>query len=163
MPEFDVLKKVMQQNVVTITKDKSLVDACQIMANKNIGSIIVVDKENIKKAIGIFTERDLVKLMTHSKKDITKYTVEDVMISPVNSMDIPKIVSRHPYITLIKISELMQEKGFRRVPIIVKDELIGIVTETDLACFFKEIVKKHLSDVFKVDLESKMKSSYVNK
>ena len=45
----------------------------------------------------------------------------------------------------------MEDKGFRRVPIIVKNKLMGIVTETDVARYYKKIVKKHIYDIFNVE------------
>ena len=148
--KLTVLEKVMQKKVVTITKDRPLLEACSIMMKKNIGCIVVVAENNASNVIGIFTERDLLRIVT-VVKDVHALSVADAMVTPVVSMDIPKIVSMHPYITLLKISEIMEEKGFRRVPIIVKNKLIGIVTETDIARYYKKIVKKHIYEIFNVE------------
>lgn len=149
MGDFVILDKVMQKKVVTITKDRPLIEACNIMIKKNIGCIVVVSRRDPHKVLGIFTERDLLRIVT-IVKHIHNLTVADVMTSPVDGLDIPKVISRHPYITLIKISELMEKKGFRRVPIIVRGKLIGIITETDVTRLFKKIVKKHIYDLFSV-------------
>lgn len=59
-----LLKDVMNKNVVAVRPDISLKDAAKTMYDRHIGSLIVVDDENI---VGILTQSDIIKAVTLEK------------------------------------------------------------------------------------------------
>ncbi len=46
---------------VTITVDKTVVEAAEMMANHHVGLLVIVDKENPKKPLGVISERDIIR------------------------------------------------------------------------------------------------------
>lgn len=111
----------MTRPVITVTKDTKLKRVVKLMGDNNIGSVVVVENDI---PIGIFTERDLVKVV---RKDfnVDELIVKEVMTSPIKKVGLES--------TVLDISKLMNKHHFRRV-IVVDDlgRLAGIVTAQDL-------------------------------
>jgi len=114
------------KKIFTCTKDQTVFEACKLMAKHNIGTIVIVDKKDKKKPLGIFTERDLVKKVITQHKSSTEF-LENVMTRPLvtcseNSDD-------------VKISNLMKKNDIKKVVITKNKRLSGIVTQTDMIEF----------------------------
>ncbi len=111
----------MTHPVITVSKDTKLPRVVKLMADNNIGSVVVVENE---VPVGIFTERDLVKVV---RKD---FNVEELLIKEVMSSPVKKVGLDS---TVLDISKLMNKHHFRRV-IVVDDsgKIAGIVTAQDL-------------------------------
>ena len=91
-------------------------EAARIMSNKNIGSLIVMKKN---KVVGILTERDILKSIEKPGASVgTVMTKNMVFVDPNENLE--------------NAAELMTSNKIRRLPVIEKGELIGIVTATDL-------------------------------
>jgi CBS domain-containing protein len=94
----------------------SLKDAAKVMSDKNIGSLIVMRKDEI---LGIITEKDIIKNVDKIDKKISNFmTKEILMISEDDSIE--------------AATELMAEHKIKRLPVVKKDKLVGIVTATDI-------------------------------
>ncbi len=127
--EFDVkketsisVKDIMTEDVITLPKDATIHQAAKMMANSQIGCLIVGDGTEID---GIITERDLVTKVLAEKLDPDETTLEQVMTK--------KVIHIHGDMEVTAASELMTAKNFRRLPVVnSKRELIGVVTEKDL-------------------------------
>jgi CBS domain-containing protein len=108
--------------VVSVTTTQSVIDALKIMAEKNIGSVIV--KNDQDKFVGILTERDYSrKIVLHHRSSVDT-TVEEIM-----STDLPK-VSMHD--TIEHCMQLMTEKYVRYLPVFAGDELKGVISMSDV-------------------------------
>ena len=70
------LEYVVHKNMVTIPENYSIFEACMVMAEKNIGAILI-QKDN--QVIGIFTERDLLKRVIPSKVNVMTKIIGEVM------------------------------------------------------------------------------------
>lgn len=116
MPVQDVMTK----EVKTIEAEKPLVECIAVMNHSNIGSVIVVDGG---KAVGIFTERDLVRKISGGAM-ILGLEVSRVMTKPL------KVIS--PNTTLWEAITMMGRLGIRRLPVVEDGKLVGILTETDI-------------------------------
>ncbi|MEM4134206.1 MAG: CBS domain-containing protein [Candidatus Micrarchaeia archaeon] len=115
------LEAVMQKGVVVLESSKSALDAAKAMEKNKIGSVIVVEKG---KAIGIVTERDLVRRVLAVKKKPT-IKLKQIMSSPLRvarpEQDIQEaVLAMKKY----KIKKLAVVDGEGR--------LVGIVTDTDI-------------------------------
>ena len=91
--------------------------AAKLMAKKNVGAIMVVEK---KKLVGIFTERDAVFRVVAEGRDVETTTIGEVMTVDPICVDPDEIFGR----ALL----LMHDNGFRHVPVVDKGEPIGIVS-----------------------------------
>jgi len=114
-------RDVMNTKVVTISPEETVAVACRIMAEKNISCIVVTDNKNV---IGIFTERDLLKKVVAKKRDFAAVRIAEVMSSPV--VWIPSKMS------VFEASKIMGKKNIKRLPVIENEQLVGIITQTDM-------------------------------
>jgi CBS domain-containing protein len=116
------VEDIMVRNVATISKEERVTKAGEIMSARNIGSLIVVDN---KKPVGIITERDFLRKIIAKGLDPNRFNVEEVMTSPITSIS--------PKETIFKANQMLQEHEFRRLAVEENNELIGIITETDVS------------------------------
>lgn len=113
--------EVMSTDVATISSDEMVVTAAQMMSERDISCIVVVDEEKIT---GILTEADLLHKGAAEGKNINKMKVSQVMSSPVHCAD--------SNVSVLEASRDMESRGIRRLPIIDRGRLVGIITQTDL-------------------------------
>lgn len=117
----EILKKK-SSNVITITADQSLYAASQLLADHNIGAIVVVDSENAP--IGILSERDIVRNLATSKADVVNHSVQDAMTED--------IIIGFPDDDLSYVSGIMTDKRIRHLPIMDDQKLVGIISIGDV-------------------------------
>lgn len=108
-------------NPVTILPDAKVIEALAIMAEKNIGSMIVMEGGKYK---GIITERDYSRKIILMGKSSTETTVGEIM-----STDLPHISTAT---TVDQCMEIMTDKNIRYLPVFDGDQLIGIVSMSDV-------------------------------
>lgn len=108
-------------DAITVSPDATVLDALKIMAEKNIGSVIVMSEGQYQ---GIITERDYSRKITLKGKSSTDTTVADIM-----STQLPNI---SPDDTIERCMELMSDKNIRYLPVFKKNELKGIISMSDV-------------------------------
>jgi len=130
------IKEVMvpKGKLVYTTPDTTVKEAVKQMVKRNVGSILIVEND---KLVGIFTERDLMKMVAEDKPVYT--AIGDVMTKDP--------VSLRPDDPLSKAALIMSERGFRHIPI-VDDEgkLVGIISSRDISRVFYEAVEASFSE-----------------
>jgi len=114
------VKEIMVTNVVTTSPDSKLVEAAKIMEEKNIGSLVVIDRERV---VGILTERDFLR-MAAKGYDSRSSKVLDGMSKPA--------VTCEPMTTITEAFVQMRTHKVRHLPVIEKERLVGIVSLRDL-------------------------------
>lgn len=117
----EILAKKSAQ-VITITAEQSLYEASQLLAEHNIGAVVVVDSNNTP--IGILSERDIVRKLSTLKAEVIHHRVQDAMTED--------IIIGFPEDDLSNVSSVMTEKRIRHLPIIDEHQLIGIVSIGDV-------------------------------
>jgi len=148
------ISEIMEADVVYLNEMDSLKDALNTMLKENIGGIPITDGEKRVKAI--VTERDFVFLIAGI---VTGKTVNDYMSRNVAtaSSDMP----------LGNAARMMINKGFRRLPIIRDNVLIGIITASDIMRFlgsgdiFKKLVTGSAKEVFGVPVRTLIRRDVV--
>jgi CBS domain-containing protein len=109
------------RNTVTVAPATTVLEALTIMANHNIGSVMVMEHGELK---GIMTERD------YSRKVILKgKSSTDTPVSEIMSTNFPKI---SPKDTIEFCMELMSENNIRYLPVYENGALAGIVSINDV-------------------------------
>lgn len=111
----------MTKDVVTINKEKTIVEAAQIIGDKGVGSLVITDNGNI---VGVLTERDMITKCIAKGCDPSKTKVSEIMSSPVVAID--------PEADIIDAAKLMVSKMIRRLPVLDGGKLVGIITTYDL-------------------------------
>lgn len=117
---------ITKEKLVYTTPDVSVKDAVKKMVGKNVGSILIVENN---KLVGIFTERDLMKLVAEDKS----------VDLPIGEVMTKEPVSLKPDDPLSKAVITMSEGGFRHIPIVDEEgNLIGIVSSRDISKVYYE-------------------------
>jgi len=115
------VEDLMQPNVITIDSTMNVKDAATIMADANVGCIIVTKRND---PVGILTERDFVSRVVSKYLPLTT-PVTDVMSSP--------LINISPDETVWELALLMKTKGIHKVAVLKDNKLVGIITTTDVA------------------------------
>lgn len=120
---------VMVKEVVTIDDDVTVKEAADVMNKFEIGCLIAVRKG---KAMGILTERDILKRIVAGAKDATRTRVKDVMTSP--------LVVAEPAMDLGEAVKLMFQMKIKKLPVVDGKRLVGLVSLTDIARFQPQVI-----------------------
>lgn len=115
------LLQVKGYETASIESNKSLYDAMQLMADKNIGALLVVESE---KLIGIITERDYSRKMHLFDKLPQNILVKEIMTNQVAYVS--------PDYTTEDCMALVTEMRVRHLPVLENDQVIGIISIGDL-------------------------------
>jgi len=124
------VEDVMVKEVITIDENSTVKEAAEIMNKFEIGCLIAVRKG---KAMGIITERDLLKRVVAEAKDANKTKVKDVMSSP--------LVVVEPKTDLEEAVKLMFQMKIKKLPVVDGKRLVGLVSLTDIARFQPQVIK----------------------
>jgi CBS domain-containing protein len=115
-------KDVMTKNVVTISPDATLADVAELLGEKRITGMPVVNAEG--EVIGIITEKDILNFAYTYTGNLQNTKVKEAMTE--------KVVSFTSDTDIDKISLCFSKSDFRRVPIIDEGKLVGIITRRDI-------------------------------
>jgi CBS domain-containing protein len=111
---------IRNQTPVTMPPTASVQAACKAMHKRRIGAVLVADAKG--KLTGIFTGRDAVRFLA-AGKDPTATTLRTVMTRKPHTMP--------PGRTAIEALRLMRDGGFRHVPVVEEEVVVGIVSRGD--------------------------------
>jgi len=120
---------VMVKEVITIDEDLTVKEAAEIMNKFEIGCVIGVRRG---KAMGILTERDVLKRVVAEGKDAGKTKVRDAMTSP--------LVIAEPGMDLGEAVKLMFQMKIKKLPVVDGKRLVGLVSLTDIARFQPQMI-----------------------
>jgi CBS domain-containing protein len=107
--------------VVSISPDTTVIEALQIMAEKNIGSLVVLKNDQFA---GILTERDYSRKVILMGRHSSETPVSEIMTS-----DFPPVLLSD---TVEKCMQLMSSKHIRYLPVIDQGKLAGIISINDV-------------------------------
>ncbi len=113
--------------VFVIPQDETVVHACEILEKNRIGALIVVDKKDDladHHVVGIITERDVVKTISHHQLDIKEKPVSEIMSK--------KVISASPESSTEEAIKLMIENQIRHLAVLDGDKLIGVISMRDI-------------------------------
>ncbi len=139
-----MVKEILQRkgrNAISVSPDTKVLDALKVMADNNIGSVLVMQDN---KYLGIMTERDYSRKVILKGKNST-----DTKVSEIMSADLPHI---KPEDSVEHCMELMTNGNIRYLPVFKNDHLEGIISITDVV---KETIMKQQQTIMHLD-------SYIN-
>lgn len=117
-----------QNRILSIAPDDSVLNVIKMMATNNVGSIIVLDNDVLA---GIVTERDYSRKVYLVGKSSPKTKVKEIMSA--------RVICVRPEQTVNECMAIMTDKKIRHLPVIEKNQVIGMVSIGDL-------VKQVISD-----------------
>lgn len=116
-----ILKSKPEQTVHSVTPSTSVFDAVKLMAEKNIGALLVMEDARI---VGIITERDYARKIVLIGRSSIETPVRDIMTSPV--------IYVRPDQTNEECMALMTDNRVRHLPVMDGDKLLGLISIGDL-------------------------------
>ncbi|SDT59431.1 CBS domain-containing protein [Mucilaginibacter mallensis] len=120
-------------SVVTISADTTVLDALKLMADRNIGSVVIMEDGEY---LGLLTERDYArKVILHGKSS------HETPVREIMSTGLPRIV---PESSIETCMHIMSETNIRYLPVFVSDQLSGIISINDLVT---ETILSHLETI----------------
>ena len=127
---------VQRLNIASVKVDYTIYKCAQIMADSHIAALIVVDDDGI--LIGIITERDLTQKVLAAGLDGKATKVGDVMTAN------PDILG--PEDSAMDALELMQNRGYRHLPVVENGKCVSIVSSRDLYASIKEALEQDIRE-----------------
>jgi len=125
------VKDVMTKDVVTVESGKTVVEAASVMAEKDLGCLVVVVKGF---PVGIVTERDLVRRIVAVRGSF------DVLVREVMSKT---LVTIGPNVSLREAARVMASNRVRRLPVLDGNRLVGIIGASD---FVRSVGRKTVAE-----------------
>jgi CBS domain-containing protein len=124
----DLLKSKAHQSVHTIAPTASVFDAVKLMADKDIGALLVMEGD---KVAGIITERDYARKVALMSRSSRETPVREIMTSAVMYV--------RPSQTSEECMVLMTENRLRHLPVMDGSELLGLISIGDIV---KDIISE---------------------
>jgi CBS domain-containing protein len=115
------VEDVMVEDVISVSEKATVKEAAVLMEENEIGCLVVV---NNGKPVGIVTETDMVKRVVLGPADPEKTKVKKIMSRP--------LVFGNPQMDVDTASKIMRKRKIKKLPIIEKGRLVGLVTTTDI-------------------------------
>jgi CBS domain-containing protein len=111
-----------QQDVATISQERSVNDALLLLKERGIGALVVTGPQ--PPLVGIFSERDAVRALATSGADALNMTVAELMSTDVKTCDLTT--------TVTELMGLMTERRIRHLPVVHEQQLVGMISIGDV-------------------------------
>ncbi|HMI60119.1 MAG TPA: CBS domain-containing protein [Puia sp.] len=137
---MDTVRDILQIKgnlVYTVCPESSVYEALETLEEKNLGALVVL--ETCGKLDGIFTERDYARKVILKGRSSKETMVQDIMTES------PTFVT--PDTKIEECMQLMTKKFIRHLPVMDKDELVGIISIGDIVKYIinqKDFIIEHL-------------------
>jgi signal-transduction protein with cAMP-binding, CBS, and nucleotidyltransferase domain len=125
------IHEIMSKNVVKVNHEISALEISKIMVKRGVSSVGIIDNAN--KIIGIVTEKDLIREVCAKNILADTLTAAKIMSSPLIT------ISKNS--TINDAAKLMVEKKIKHLAIYENNDIIGIVTTSDLINFLRNKIK----------------------
>lgn len=112
---------ISHQNPLTLPASASVEYACQCMRQRRVGAVLVTEEG--RRLLGIFTGRDAVCRVLAEGKSASKTAIGEVMTRDPDTMP--------PGRSAIEALRLMQDGGYRHIPIVENGKVVGVISRGD--------------------------------
>ena len=124
------------REVATIVESQTVLAAARVLVERNIGSLVVTDGQ---RPVGIFTERDILRLTAREPG-----ALESIQLGGVMTRD---VITADPDDSVASVMDVMTRNRVRHVPILAEGELAGIVSIGDLVNACRESAESENSQL----------------
>ncbi len=127
------IEDVMNEEVILVEENEQVSHARNLMLKHGYSRILVVDQEG--KPVGILTEKDLIRKMRANGPQWKR--------RPIDKISIRRVMTSHPvtitpFRELREAVELMIKNNISSLPVVDDDEVVGIITKSDLMDFYSQ-------------------------
>ncbi|EIJ66524.1 CBS domain pair protein [Candidatus Nitrosopumilus salaria BD31] len=130
------ISDVMTKSVISVDASMSINETAKLMEDAKVGAVIVIEDN---KPVGIVTDRDFaVKVAAHAYQISTP--IKQIMSSPIFSINSDE--------TVRAASDLMHDRGVRKIPVIDNGSIVGIITATDIVNLLAVSVEEDMRDMY---------------
>lgn len=116
---------VMTRDPVIVTPDESIARAARLMRDLDIGALPVVDDWSARRLLGVITDRDIATRCSAEAHEASCVVRDHMSTEP--------LVTCPADAHLLDVIRTMERHQLRRVPIVIADEVVGMVTLADIA------------------------------
>jgi CBS domain-containing protein len=117
-----LVEEVMTTNLIKIDCNKSVFDACKEYSKHKVSSLVATDKDII---VGIVTEKDIIERVVLLNRDAKNTKISEIMSSNIKTV--------HALAPIEKAAKIMKDNNIKKLPVILNNEIVGILTETDIS------------------------------
>ena len=130
------LLKTKGRHVWTISKDSTVLDSLKLMAEKQIGGLVVIEDDQVA---GIFTERDYARRVGPARRKPEETRIEEVMTR--------ELITVNPTQTVNECMVLMTDNHIRHLPVLDEGRLVGIISVGDVVKDMIEELEFHVEQL----------------
>jgi len=120
--------EIMTTRIETIGLEDNAQEAARKMKHKNVSSLVVVDKND--QAVGIVTERDLVREVCVQDASSNQHIIKNIMSSPIVTID--------PNSSVETAANVMMQNKVRHLVIVNEKKTLGIITSTNFVNYLNQ-------------------------
>ena len=128
-----ILQNKAQSGVCSLRPDNMVIDALNLMADCNIGAVVVMDGE---KLVGIFSERDYARKGIIQGRKAKSTPLSEVMTPKVYTVDLDMDIS--------DCMRLFSEKRFRHLPVMDEGQVVGLLSIGDVVSAIMKEQSNHI-------------------
>jgi signal-transduction protein with cAMP-binding, CBS, and nucleotidyltransferase domain len=126
-----LVREAMSSPVISVSEGTDIAELAKVMKDHNVGAVIVTNKE--EQPVGIVTERDIVTRVVAQGRDHDDVVAKSVMSSPLH------VVA--PDMSLMEAMRLMDKLNIRRLGVMYKNQLVGVVSDRNIIRLVPTIVE----------------------
>ncbi len=125
-----ITKDLMSKEIISISPSERLVHARRLSIDSKVGRLPVIDEG---KLVGMITSKDLMRAFIDFRKSVPekyqKSQIKEVLVENFMSTN-PTVVEKDTSIS--KVAKIMVDTGYNGLPVVDNDEVVGIITQTDI-------------------------------
>ena len=127
---------VMTKSVISVDASMTINEAAKMMEDAKVGAVIIMENNT---PVGIVTDRDFaVKVAAHAYQ--VSSPVKQIMSSPLFSINSDESVRT--------AADLMHDRGIRKLPVIDDENVVGMITATDIVNLLAVCVEDDMRDMY---------------
>jgi predicted transcriptional regulator len=134
------VREFMVKNVVTVNSSDSIKETAKKLYVKRVGSAIVLENN---KPVGIITVRDISNSIGPFENSLESQ-VKEIMSQP--------LIHIHPEESIIDVTKIMTYKNIHKLPVIINDEILGMISSSDIVVIFSMLKNESLAEIFRAYL-----------
>lgn len=136
MKKINLILEKKGRQVYHVTAQTCVFDALQMMLEKNISALLIMEQENL---LGIFTERDYARKLVLQGKSSKETPVREIMTADLLTLSTNS--------TIDQCMEMMTDKKIRHLPVLENNFVIGMISIGDVVKFIIEDQKQTIQQL----------------